>query len=202
MAAVYLDAAFGSRAAELDIEFVRRTAPRWVAVLKMAAAGLNAPLTSSAGRLFDAASALAGLADCVSYEGQAAIELEQVADPAVTRAYPCSSGGGLINGVELMAALATDLAGGRAVPEAAAAFHNGLAAALVRVARQAAADHGLETVALSGGTFQNQLLAERVARGLEEAELEVLTHNRVPPNDGGISLGQAVIAGARLDRGA
>jgi hydrogenase maturation protein HypF len=164
----------------------------------MASTGLNSPLTSSAGRLFDAASALAGLADAVSYEGQAAIELEQLADPHVTRSYPCSVEDGLISGTELMAGLAGDLAGGRPVPEAAAAFHNGLAAALVTVAGRAASAHGLKTVALSGGTFQNQLLAERVARGLQQAGLEVLTHHRVPPNDGGISLGQAVVANARL----
>lgn len=198
MAAVYLNAAFGEDAENLGIEFVRRTASRWGPILKMASTGLNSPLTSSAGRLFDAASALVGLADTVSYEGQAAIELEQLADPHVTRSYPCSLEGGLISGAELMAALAGDLAGGRPLPDAAAAFHNGLAAALVTVAERAASANGLGTVALSGGTFQNQLLVGRVALGLHKAGLEVLTHHRVPPNDGGISLGQAVVANARL----
>ncbi|HEX2149671.1 MAG TPA: carbamoyltransferase HypF [Actinomycetota bacterium] len=198
MAAVYLDAAFGRGAGELDIEFVRRTASRWRPILKMASTGLNSPLTSSAGRLFDAAAALVGLADRVNYEGQAAIELEQIADPHTDRTYPCSLAGRQIRGVELMAALAEDLAAGVPQPEVAAAFHNGLAAVLVRVAREAAESNGLRTVALSGGTFQNQLLASRVERGLLEAGLEVLTHHRVPPNDGGISLGQAVVANARL----
>ncbi|HEX2178873.1 MAG TPA: carbamoyltransferase HypF, partial [Actinomycetota bacterium] len=137
-------------------------------------------------------------ADTVNYEGQAAIELEQLADPRTDRAYPCGVDSGLINGSDLMAALATDLVGRRALPEAAAAFHNGLAAALVRVAAAAAAESGLSTVALSGGTFQNRLLMQRVTRGLSEAGLEVLTHRRVPTNDGGISLGQAVVANARL----
>jgi hydrogenase maturation protein HypF len=198
MAAVYLNAAFGERARELDVEFVRRTSGRWGPVLKMAASGLNSPLTSSAGRLFDAASALVGLADTVNYEGQAAIELEQLADPRTDRTYPCSIDSGLIHGADLMAALATDLVDRRALPEAAAAFHNGLAAALVRLAVAAAAESGLSTVALSGGTFQNRLLVQRVSRGLSEAGLEVLTHRRVPTNDGGISLGQAVVANARL----
>jgi len=197
MAAVYLQAAFGSGAAELDLEFVHRTASRWPPILKMAAGGLNSPLTSSAGRLFDAAAALAGLAGSVSYEGQAAIELEQMADPSVERGYPCSVVEGRIKGVDLVGALATDLVEGRPPAEAAAAFHNGLASALVTQARRAAADHGLRTVALSGGTFQNQLLAARVATSLEKGGLEVLTHRRVPPNDGGISLGQAVVANAR-----
>jgi hydrogenase maturation protein HypF len=197
MAAVYLNAAFGEGAREMDIGFVRRTSGRWGPVLKMASTGLNSPLTSSAGRLFDAAAALVGLSDTVSYEGQAAIELEQLADPGVTLAYPCGVEGGLIDGAELMAALAGDLVDRRPLPEAAAAFHNGLAAALVKVAMQAAEAHRLGTVALSGGTFQNRLLVEGVARRLHEAGLEVLTHHRVPPNDGGISLGQAVVANAR-----
>jgi hydrogenase maturation protein HypF len=166
--------------------------------LKMASAGLNAPITSSAGRLFDAAAALAGMRDKVSYEGQAAIELEQIADPSIESAYPCPFKDGEIDGIELMAHLAADLANGRPVPEAAAAFHNGLAGALVAAAIQAAAEEGLSTIALSGGTFQNQLLAERVSRGLGGAGLEVLVHNRVPANDGGISLGQAAVANARL----
>ncbi|MEX0789367.1 MAG: carbamoyltransferase HypF, partial [Actinomycetota bacterium] len=170
----------------------------WGPILRMASTGLNSPLTSSAGRLFDAAAALVGLADSVNYEGQAAIELEQMADPYAARAYPCSFEGGQIQGVELMAAVAEDLTAGRPVPQIAAAFHNGLAAVLVAVARQAAEAGGLSTVALSGGTFQNRLLADRVEAGLRRAGLEVLTHHRVPSNDGGISLGQAVIANARL----
>ena len=196
MAAVYLEAAFGRDAAGMPLDFVRRTAPRWGPILKMADSGLNSPLTSSAGRLFDAAAAVTGLADTVTYEGQAAIELEQLADPVVTRAYSCSTEG-QIDGKELIGALAADLMAGRPAPEAAAAFHNGLAAALVTVACRAAEAHAVSTVALSGGTFQNRLLASRVAGALQDRGLEVLTHRRVPPNDGGICLGQAVVANAR-----
>lgn len=201
MAAIYLNAAFGEAAAGLDLEFVRRTAGHWGPILKMAAGGLNAPMASSAGRLFDAAAALLGLADRVSYEGQAAIELEQLADPGARRSYPCSFAGGVINGVDLMAALAGDLSAGRSGPEASSAFHNGLADVLARVAIRAAGEHDLRTVALSGGTFQNRLLAGAVTDRLEAAGLEVLSHRRVPPNDGGISLGQAVVAGAVLRSG-
>ena len=199
MAAVYLSTAFGPTASEADLDIVRRTAGRWGPILKMASTGINAPLTSSAGRLFDAAAALAGMRDTVTYEGQAAIELEQAADPTVDDAYPCPVRDGLIDGVELMAHLAADLANRRPVPEAAAAFHNGLAKGLVEAAMAAAAEEGLTTVALSGGTFQNQLLASCVMRDLEAAGLEVLIHNRVPANDGGISLGQAAIANATLN---
>ena len=198
MAAVYLDTAFGEDATGLKIDFVRRSAGRWDPILQMAARSINSPSTSSAGRLFDAAAALAGIRDRVVYEGQAAVEFEQAADPDVGYGYPCSFREGTLDGVELVAALAEDLARGTSVPVAAAAFHNGLAAGLVASATSAAFESGLTTVALSGGTFQNQLLARRVCEGLRTAGLEILVHRRVPPNDGGISLGQAVVANARL----
>jgi hydrogenase maturation protein HypF len=197
MAAVYLAEAFGPEAERIEMEFVKRTRGRWTPILRMVDAGLNAPPTSSAGRLFDAAAALCGIRDRVTYEGQAAAELEQAADPHTTWGYPCSASGGVLDGVELIAALADDLAGGRPLPAAAAAFHNGFAAALVDAAGRACDVHGVATVALSGGTWQNALLLERVRNALDAAGLEVLIHRRVPPNDGGISLGQAVVANAR-----
>ncbi|MGH2776160.1 MAG: carbamoyltransferase HypF [Actinomycetota bacterium] len=198
MAAVYLDAAFGDDAESLPIDFVSRTSRRWGPILQMAATGLNAPVTSSAGRMFDAVAALCGLRDRVSYEGQAAAELEQVADGSVLEPYPCTVARGLIDGVELVGAVARDLASGSTVGEVAARFHNGLADALVRACVDAGRQYGLGTAALSGGSFQNVLLLERVAAGLEPAGFEVLAHRRVPPNDGGISLGQAVVANARM----
>lgn len=201
MAAVYLEKAFGAKAQNLSLDFVRRTLPRWKPILQMSGAGINSPLTSSAGRLFDAAAALAGIRDQVSYEGQAAIELEQAADPSCSDSYPCPINDGVLDGVALIASMAEDLAAGRPVHEAASAFHNGLASALISACRLAAEAEPLRTVVLSGGTFQNQLLAHRVTSGLEDAGFEVLVHHRVPPNDGGISLGQAVIANARIGEG-
>jgi hydrogenase maturation protein HypF len=203
-ASAYLAQAFGERAATLGLDFVRRNSPRWKPILQMAAAGINSPVTSSAGRLFDAAAALAGIRDDVNYEGQAAIELEQAADPLFEGAYRCDvklpaegEGPAEIDGPGLIAALAEDLAGGQPVSKAAAAFHNGLAAALVQSCLHARRAERLDTVALSGGTFQNQLLTAAVIRGLEQQGFEVLTHHRVPCNDGGISLGQAMVANAR-----
>jgi hydrogenase maturation protein HypF len=198
MAAVYLDAAFGKEAIGLDIPFVRRTRERWAPILQMTTRGLNSPSASSGGRLFDAAAALCGLRDAVSYEGQAAAELEQLADPSVEGSYNCRIGGGEIGGIELIGALAEDLGRGRSVPEAAALFHNGLADALWRACLSVRDATGLRTAALSGGSFQNVLLLRRLQRRLMESGLEVLVHHRVPPNDGGISLGQAVVANARL----
>jgi hydrogenase maturation protein HypF len=201
MATVYLNEALGAQAQSLPIDFIARTGDRWGPILQMASTGLNAPLTSSAGRMFDAVASLCGLRTRVTYEGQAAAELEQVADGSTLDAYPCAVEDGVIDGVELVGAAAEDLATGALAPKVAARFHNGLAAALVRASVGARARFGLETVALSGGTFQNVLLLHRVISGLESERFEVLVHRRVPPNDGGISLGQAVVANARRTGG-
>jgi hydrogenase maturation protein HypF len=200
MAAVYLDAAFGDRAGDLDISFVRRTRRQWGPILQMAERGINSPLASSGGRLFDAAAALCDLTETASYEGQAAVELEQIADPSVTGAYGCPVGPDEIDGVELIALLAEDLAAGRPVPEAAMLFHNGLADAIAAACGTARERTGLNAVALSGGSFQNILLLHRLRSSLEAVGLEVLVHHRVPPNDAGISLGQAIVANARIGR--
>ncbi|HWD09451.1 MAG TPA: carbamoyltransferase HypF [Actinomycetota bacterium] len=209
MAAVYLEAAFGAvAAAELRLPFVAETAGSWGRVLELAAKGINAPVCSSAGRLFDAAAALAGLRSTVVYEGQAAIELEQASDPGERSAYPCPVGGAVgapgglvVDGVALVAALAEDLASGSPVAVAGARFHNGLAGALVACCTSVREATGLTRVALSGGTFQNLLLLEAVTAGLESAGFEVYRHRRVPANDGGISLGQAAVAAARIAGG-
>lgn len=201
MAAVYLQQAFGDPAADLPLALVRRTGHRWPPVLQMAAGGINSPLASSAGRLFDAAAALCGARDRVTYEGQAAAELEQLADPEVDDAYPCSVDDDVIDGAELIAALASDLAEGRTPAQAAAAFHNGLARALVQICDAIRDREGPATVALSGGTFQNLLLLDRVRAGLRQKGFEVLIHHRIPTNDGGISLGQVTVANARRERG-
>jgi hydrogenase maturation protein HypF len=124
------------------------------------------------------------------------MELEQVADPAVTQAYACGVQGDAIDGVQLVAALAEDLARGRLVPHAAAMFHNGLADAMARACAAAREATGLSSVALSGGSFQNMLLLRGLSSRLSDGGFNVLVHHRVPPNDGGISLGQVVIANA------
>ena len=197
MAAAYLEAAFGPGSAP-GLEVIRRAGPAWDPVVQMARKEVNSPPTSSAGRLFDAAAAICGIRDTVTYEGQAAAELEQLADGSATLSYPCPVEGEEIDGVALIAALGEDVALGRPTPEAAAAFHAGLAAALARACELVRDREGLHTVALSGGTWQNLLLLRRVRSRLVDAGFEVLVHRRVPPNDGGISLGQAVVANARL----
>ncbi len=201
MGAVYLERAFGAEARDLDISFVRGTAERWDPILRMAERGINSPQTSSAGRMFDAVAAICGLRNRVSYEGQAAAELEQVAEPSIERTYalpPASNG---IDGPGLVRALAEDLSEGRDVPSVAAAFHNTLAVALAVACEQVREQSGLKAVALTGGTFQNVLLLRRTERELNKRGFSVLRHRRVPPNDGGLSFGQALIASERNRRG-
>jgi hydrogenase maturation protein HypF len=165
--------------------------------------GFNAPLTTSAGRLFDAVAALAGLRQRTTYEGQAAMALEHAADPAETGAYPVDlSGTGAPAAMTLdwrpaIAAIVADLGRGVAVPTVSARFHNALVEAIVAVARRV----GTARVALTGGCFQNRRLVETAATRLEAAGFEVLLHRRVPPNDGGIALGQVAVAAAALEAG-
>ena len=201
MAAAWLDAAFAGQVPE-GLAVAGRNRDRWEQVVGLARSGTASPATSSAGRLFDAVAAILGVRDSVNYEGQAGVELEQLAAPAETAAYPAEidkSDGGLLRlaGTSLVRAVAAELEAGVAPPLIAARFHNGLAATTVAACQATRDDTGLTTVALSGGVFQNLLLLERTVAALERAGFRVLTHSRVPPNDGGISLGQAAVAGAR-----
>ena len=176
-----------------DLAVARRHADRWDAVVALAGAG-HTLVTSSAGRLFDAVAALLGVRDTTTYEGQAAVELEQRVDPAERSAYPVRIHEGVMEVGELVAAAAADLRGGVDVGRIAARFHHGLADATVRAVVAAAREHGVTTAALSGGVFVNLVLLDRVRAGLEAAGLRVLVHERVPCTDGGISLGQAAVA--------
>ncbi|MGH3683958.1 MAG: carbamoyltransferase HypF [Pseudonocardiaceae bacterium] len=192
MAAAYL----GPDAPE---ELVQRNAEHWDVVLAMVARQVNAPLTSSAGRLFDAVAAILGVRDLINYEGQAAVELEQRADLTEQGSYPAAvtEGPALhLHGVDLVRAVVADLRAGVPREVIATRFHHGVADAIVRVCLMLRETTGVGVAALSGGVFQNVLLLERTVAGLEHTGFRVLTHSRVPPNDGGISLGQVVIAAA------
>ena len=167
-------------------------------------AGGRSLVTSSMGRLFDAVAALCGLADIVSYDGQAAACLEQVA--AVTgRSYrwdpsdPRPPGAPMrIDPAPVIAAVAADAMAGVDPAVIAGAFHVGLVEMIVEVCGCLRDATGVETAALSGGVFQNRLLVELAAPLLEDAGFEVLLHSQVPPNDGGISLGQVAVGRALL----
>jgi hydrogenase maturation protein HypF len=155
---------------------------------------VNAPLSSGMGRLFDAVAALLGIRKRVSYEGQAAIELEHLAGDQEVSAYECRVADGVIFGSDLVAAVFDDLSDGRSRAEVAGAFHEGVAAA----AALACAQQGeLGLIVLSGGSFQNLRLLESTSRRLVNLGFRVLRHRLVPPNDGGISYGQAAVAARR-----
>ncbi len=168
---------------------------------------INAPITTSAGRLFDGVAALIGLHPRVSFEGQAAMALEFLSDWKVSESYHFrlkdesritaenSSSPLVLDWYPLIEAVLADLSRGIERSIIAAKFHNALVEAIVEVARRI----GEENIALSGGCFQNRWLTERAATPLGQAGFRVLLHKQVPPNDGCISLGQVVVAAARMD---
>jgi hydrogenase maturation protein HypF len=178
------------------LEAVGRPVPfaRWPEVRQ--SLKVNAPTSSGMGRLFDAAAALLGVRERVTYEGQAAIELEQLAGETDAEPYDCGLDGGRIAGADLIAAVHDDLDAGRPPDQIAAAFHEGVAAAAARACAEVPGQPA--KVVLSGGSFQNLRLVRSVTRRLDRLGFTVLTHRLVPPNDGGISFGQAAIAARRV----
>ncbi|MBN1142442.1 MAG: carbamoyltransferase HypF [Deltaproteobacteria bacterium] len=201
MALSYLFQAFGDELPPLP----------WVAALpestlrllrQMAAKGINSPLTSSCGRLFDGVAALTGVRHQVSYEGQAALELEMaIADEDEDGSYPYAvleeDGMMIFEPAPLIRAVTAEVLAGETVSRISARFHNTLAAMAGRVCEELRRRSGLDLAVLSGGVFQNRYLTEKAVAVLREAGFRVLTHSLVPPNDGGLALGQAYIAGAR-----
>ena len=199
---------------KLDIPFLRQlNRPKAELLLRMMEQGVNSPLTSSCGRLFDAVAALVGIRQQVNYEAQAAIELEmamaspdvklpKTASPEEDTAYPMKlvpEGDHWIIGTRpLFEALLDDL--GRNLPVGAISrrFHNGLVEGFVQLATLLQKKTALNRVCLSGGTFHNIYLSERLEARLSEAGFEVFTQKEVPSGDGGLSLGQALVAAAKL----
>lgn len=198
MAASYLDAMGSEHRAAIELR--RRHEERWDTVTSMVRTGTSAPVTSSVGRLFDAVSSLVGVRDRSTYEGQAAVELEQQVDDREEGSYEVEIRGGgpfVLDGVGLVSSVASDVDAGVPRPIIAARFHNAVADLVAESCALARDESGIETVALSGGVFQNAALLTRSILRLEASGFRVLTHRQVPPNDGGISLGQVAIAGAR-----
>jgi hydrogenase maturation protein HypF len=162
--------------------------------------GINSPLTSSMGRLFDAVAAIAGVRDDALYEGQAAIELEACASPGETGSYRfdlIGSGPVVIDPFPVLEALLDDLAAGADAPTVSARFHNAVVAMSVDVAKAAAEASGATKVVLSGGVLMNRRVLSGLLRGISAAGLEPLLPIALPVNDGAISFGQAAVALAR-----
>ncbi len=159
---------------------------------------INTVPTSSMGRLFDAVSSLAGICHEATYEAQAAIELEALVDATETGVYRFGYDGTTIDAGPVLRALLGDLDDGVPVGVVAARFHRAVAEMIGDVAGRLHDETGLGTVGLSGGVFQNTILATMARQRLERDGFTVLTHRLVPPNDGGLALGQAVIAATRV----
>ena len=159
---------------------------------------INTPVTSSMGRLFDAVAALAGVRQTVNYEGQAAIEFEALADPAAGEKYPFGLDQDQIRVRTAVETLLKDVMAGVHLSQISARFHNGLAACVVEMCSRIRSETGIDEVALSGGVWQNITLLGRTLSLLREDGFRVYIHREVPANDGGLSLGQAVIAAARM----
>ncbi|MCK4403369.1 MAG: carbamoyltransferase HypF, partial [Dehalococcoidia bacterium] len=183
--------AFMELVSEVEAEVIKRQIER----------GLNSPLTSSMGRLFDAISALIGIRGKIDYEGQAAVELEMAAckeNADDNESYPYNitkdRGMRIIKLRELLQAIVEDLKQGSSKARISIRFHNTIAQMTNEMCQLIANETGINQVALSGGVFQNRLLLNKTASLLGKSDFQVFTHKQVPSNDGGISLGQAVIA--------
>lgn len=169
----------------------------WRVIQQQLERRVNTPLTSSMGRLFDAVSALLGVCHYASYEGQAAIELEAIADPHETRFYDCFD----LHHLDLptlFSQLLQHYRTGLSVERIAARFHHTIARWIAVTCQRISDEVGAHEVVLSGGTFQNVILLAEAIRRLETLDFLVYSHRLVPPNDGGLALGQALIAYSQL----
>lgn len=198
LALSYLWDTFGAQSDSLDLPLQQHIAPQRRALVQaMVTRGINTVQTSSCGRLFDAAAALLGVRQEITFEGQAAIELEMTALEGLGGSYPFEiepSEPWQIDMRPTIDRIVRELRQGGQPPSMAAKFHNTIAAVIVEVCRRLRECERLNRVCLSGGTFQNVLLLKRTVAGLRRYGFEVFLHAQVPPNDGGIALGQAAIA--------
>lgn len=210
MAAAYLQQAYGEAFLDLDFPFMQRLdRAKWRTLAQMIAKGLNCPLTSSLGRLFDAVAALLGLPAALShaegqfYEGQAAIALEQLASEVSgeDESYPFSIDGqtpAQVDVTPMVRAIVNDIQRGVSASRIARRFHSSVVTLFTQLCVDVRARTGLNVVALSGGVFQNRLLTEQLLDSLESNAFQAYINRRVPPNDAGLSFGQAAIAATRL----
>jgi hydrogenase maturation protein HypF len=201
-AAVCLYHVYGDDMDALGIDYIKNLdQKKWRVLKQMMRKNHNCPLSSSMGRLFDAVASLLGIRNENNYEGQAAIELEQLADESCSDSYSWNDVTGdspITVGIQtLIKAVVDDILQGMAVSKISARFHNSVADMTVSVCHRIRHKTGLERVVLGGGVFQNVFLLNRLVTKLEENAFRVSIPSKVPINDGGISLGQAVIANAR-----
>jgi len=200
MALGYLYNLFGSNFGDFNMGFLKGLDEIELRNIKVQLnKGLNSPTTSSCGRFFDAVSALIGLCDVVDYEGQAAIELEMTAKEGIDEGYDYSleksqSSPLIVDTKPIIEGIIDDLKNGLSNSVISAKFHNTIAAFVIAVCDRAREEKGINKVVLSGGVFENLFLSNKLIQKLRNDDFEVYPQKKVPCNDGGISLGQAVIA--------
>ena len=203
MAVSHLYHAYGKAFTQLDLPVLRQVSSGEMTVLtQMIDKGINSPLTSSCGRLFDAVAAIVGIRDEVTFEAQAAIELEMAAEESTTaskRLEPAVMAGGAIDTSYLIKEAVEGFMRHEGVQDIAAKFHHHLAELLVAAAVAARRTTGIETVALSGGVFQNRFITKYMLDLLRLEKFTVLQHRELPVNDAGLALGQIMVARAQLE---
>ncbi len=202
MALAYLNHTLGASLWDVDLPLMRNVdRAQAQVVVRMCAQGVNAPLTSSLGRLFDAAAAILGLRLDAAFEGQAAMELEMIADSGEKTRYDFTWDAADVKQVAvapIVAGVVEDVQRGLPAFIISAKFHNTIIEGFSMLCQALRRENRINQVALSGGCFQNRLLLEGLKKALTTSGFEVFCHRQVPANDGGIALGQAMIAAATV----
>jgi hydrogenase maturation protein HypF len=204
MAISYLQDAFGPDFNDLDLPILGHLEKETLGVISdMITKKINSPLTSSLGRFFDGVAALCGIRRRVNFEGQAAMELEMLSADSTESCYAFDwekDSGIRIPTASIVRGLVADIQNRVPLPEIGAKFHRTLIGLFSDVCDDIRRDSGLNRVVLSGGCFQNATLLGGLIGSLQQRDFEVITHEQVPANDGGISLGQAVVAAAMANK--
>jgi hydrogenase maturation protein HypF len=204
MAVSYLQDAYGRDVGSLNLPALAHQESDKLSVIgEMIAKKINSPLTSSLGRLFDGVAAICGIRSRVSFEGQAAMELEMLAAESAASAYNYEwqqDGILRIPTAPIIRGVVADIRNGVSPAEIGAKFHRTLICLFADLCEVVRNENGLNRVVLSGGCFQNAMLLTGLIRELRKKRFEVFSHEQVPTNDGGISLGQAVVAAAKFSR--
>ncbi|MGD9058408.1 MAG: carbamoyltransferase HypF [Desulfobacterales bacterium] len=202
MALSYLRATFGENLPELDLPLLKQIEPQKINIIvQMMEKGVNCPQTSSLGRLFDAVAAIIGIRQRVNFEGQAAMELEMLAQDSSEAIYDIqwtSQAPIKILPQPIIRGVVQDIQNGMSPADISIKFHQTLIVLFGEICGTVRRDHDLNRVVLSGGCFQNSLLLKGLIGQLEAHHFEVYAHQQVPANDGGIALGQAMVAAARF----
>ena len=203
MAISYLYSTFGDEMWNLNLPVLKEIEEKKIKFLiEMIRKKIASPLTSSMGRLFDGIAGIMGIRSHVSFEGQAAAELEMLADENTDSVYDYEQISGDIRIIPfqpIIRGVTEDMQKRISLPEISTKFHNTLIRLFSELCEIAGKENGVKQAALSGGVFQNPILSSGLTQALEQKGFQVFTHTRVPPNDGGISLGQALIAAGKVE---